>query len=99
MLIIIVIQIVKKSSNYYDIENNNMNCDECIDNYSFLYETKNCYNMDFIQNNDYYLSSEDNKFHKYYYSCEKCLIGEIDENNQNCIKCKNNYYYEENTNN
>ena len=89
----------KKCSCYFDIETNNMNCDECINNYYFLYGTKNCYNMDFIENKEYYFSSYDNKFHKCYYSCEKCLIGGTDDNNQNCIKCIDNYYYEENTNN
>ena len=87
----------KKCSNSFDIENNNMNCDECITNYYFLYETNNCYNMEFIENNEYYFS-EDNKFHKCYYSCEKCLIGGNDENH-NCLKCKNEYYFEEDTNN
>ena len=89
----------KKCSNNYDIENNNMNCDECIIDYYFLYETKNCYNMDLIQNNEYYFSNEDDKFHKCYYSCEKCINSDIDENNHNCLSCINNYYFEENTNN
>ena len=89
----------QKCSDYFNVETNNMNCDECINHYYFLYGTKNCYNMDFIENNEYYFSSEDNKFHKCYYSCEKCLIGGTDDNNQNCIKCIDNYYYEENTNN
>ena len=89
----------KKCSNNYDIENNNMNCDECIIDYYFLYETKNCYNMDLIQNNEYYFSNEDDKFHKCYYSCEKCINDDIDENNHNCLSCINNYYFEENANN
>ena len=88
----------KKCSDYLNVETNNMNCDECIDDYYFLYETNNCYNMDFIENNEYYFSSEDNKFHKCYFTCEKCLVGGTDDNH-NCIKCIDNYYYEENTNN
>ena len=87
-----------KCNNSYDIENNNMNCIECIADYYFLYETNNCYNMNLIENNEYYFSEEDNKFHKCYYSCEKCLKGGNDENH-NCTKCKNDYYFEENTNN
>ena len=89
----------RKCSDYYDAENNNMNCDECIENYYFLHETKNCYDMDFIQNNEHYFSSEDTQFHKCYDTCEKCLVGGIDDNNQNCIKCINDYYFEDNTNN
>ena len=76
-----------------------MNCLECIDNYYFVYETQNCYSMEFTQNNNYYLSNDDHKFHKCFYNCEKCLIGGIDENNQNCIRCRENYFFEENTNN
>ena len=55
--------------------------------------------MELIENNEYYFSEDDHKFHKCYYSCERCLMGEIDENNQNCLSCINNYYFEENTNN
>ena len=76
-----------------------MNCQECIENYYFVEGTNNCYNMDFIKNNEYYFSNDDNKFHKCYYSCSKCNIGGIDENNQNCEKCIDNYYFEENTKN
>ena len=89
----------KRCNEYFDTNTNNMNCLECIDDYYFLYETNNCYNMDLIQNNEYYFSHDDNKFHKCYYSCEKCLEGSINEENQNCIKCIDNYYFEENTNN
>ena len=89
----------QKCSDYFNVETNNMNCDECINHYYFLYGTKNCYNMDFIENNEYYFSSDDNQFHKCYYSCKKCLIGGTDDNAQNCIKCIDNYYFEENTRN
>jgi hypothetical protein len=76
-----------------------MNCDECKENYYFIYNTNNCYNIDFIQdNNNYYFSSDDNKFHKCYSSCSKCNVGGIDSNN-NCEECINNYYFEENTKN
>ena len=50
-----------------------------IENYYLLYNTKNCYSTVFIQdNNDYYFSSDDNKFHKCYSSCSKCNIGRTD---------------------
>ena len=89
----------KKCSNFFDTENNNMNCDECIENYYFIYNTNNCYNMDFIQdNNNYYFSSDDNKFHKCYSSCSKCNVGGT-YNNHNCEECINNYYFEDNTKN
>ena len=89
----------KKCRNFFDDVNNNMNCDECIENYYFLYNTKNCYSMDFIQdNNDYYFSSDDSKFHKCYSSCSKCNIGGT-VSNHNCEECINNYYFEDNTKN
>ena len=89
----------KKCNDTFNTETNNMNCDECIIDYYFLYGTKNCYNMDFIEDSQYYLSSDDNKFHKCYDTCEKCLMGGTDDNNQNCINCKNNYYKLNGTNN
>ena len=89
----------KKCSDYYDIGTNNMNCLECIDNYYFVYNTNNCYNMSFIENSSYYFSTADNKFHKCHLGCEICLNGNNNEYNQNCIKCQDNYYFEENTNN
>ena len=88
----------KSCSDGFHIETNNMNCNECINDYYFLYETKNCYSMDFIENN-YYLSSVDNNFHKCYFTCEKCLIGGTDDYNQNCITCINGYYKINGTNN
>ena len=88
----------KKCSDYYDSDTNNMNCLECINDYFFIYGTNNCYDISLAENNQYFLSSEDNKFHKCYYSCNKCS-GESNENNHNCINCINDYYFEENTNN
>lgn len=89
----------KKCNNFFDDETNNMNCDDCIENYYFIYNTKNCYSMDFIQDdNGYYFSSDDNKFHKCYFSCSKCNVGGTDSNH-NCEKCINNFYFEVNTNN
>ena len=77
----------------YDYANNNMNCDECIENCYFLYNTNNIYDTDFIQdNNGYYFSSDDNKFHKCYSSCTKCNIWGIDSNH-NCEKFLNNNYF------
>ena len=89
----------KKCNNFFDDEYNNMNCNECIENYYFVYNTKNCYSMDFIQdNNDFYFSSDDNKFHKCYSSCSKCNVGGTGTNH-NCEECINNYYFEDNIKN
>ena len=83
----------------YDEINENMNCKSCIENYYFIYDSNNCQNSNFAENNSYFLSSIDNKYHKCYYLCSKCLSNGIDENNQNCETCIKNYYFEYNTKN
>jgi hypothetical protein len=75
-----------------------MNCDECIDNYYFINGTKNCYdNETILPTNEYYFS--ENKFYKCYYKCSKCYNSVPDEENNFCIKCNNDLYLLENTNN
>ena len=88
-----------KCTEYYNSENDNMNCIECINDYYFVYQTNNCYDISFTENNDYFLSERDNKFHKCYFSCLKCTQLELDEYHHNCDECINNYYFEYNTNN
>ena len=83
----------------YDSINNNMNCNSCIDNYYFIYGTNNCYNITFVNNNSYFFSPTDNKFHKCYHICKKCSNYGNDDNNQNCDICIDNYYFEYNTKN
>ena len=88
-----------KCTEYYNSENNDMNCLECINNYYFVYETNNCYDMSFTNDNDYFFSERDNKFHKCYFSCLKCSQFELDEYHHNCDECIDNYYFEYNTKN
>ena len=89
----------KKCSDFYNSENNDMNCIECITNYYFVYNTDNCYPMSFIDENDYFFSERDNKFHKCYFSCFKCSQLELDEYHHNCDECISNFYFEYGTNN
>ena len=84
---------------YYISENANMNCLECIPDYYFVYGTKNCYDMTFVEENDYFLSERDNQFHKCYFSCLKCSQLELDEYNHNCDECIDDFYFEYNTKN
>ena len=89
----------KKCNNFYNSENNNMNCIECKSNLYFVYETYNCYEMSFVNENSYYFSEEDNKFHECYFSCLKCSQSEFDEEHHNCDECKSGFYFEFNTKN
>ena len=89
----------KKCNNYYIAETDNMNCVECITDYYFVYGTNNCYEMSYKDENDYFFSERDNKFHKCYFSCLKCSQLELDEYNHNCDECISGFYFEYNTKN
>ena len=79
---------------------NEMGCEICKENYYLVYQTTNCHNMSFLDNNiEYFFDSNDHQFHKCYDNCKKCISAGIDENNQNCEECLDNYYFEENTKN
>ena len=82
----------KSCNSPYNPNNDNMNCLECIDGFYFIYDTNNCYNQSFLQDNGYYLNSKDSKFHKCYNTCLKCYNSEPNESNHNCIECAENYY-------
>ena len=89
----------KKCNGYYIAETDNMNCVECITDYYFVYGTNNCYEMSYKDENDYFFSERDNKFHKCYFSCLKCSQLELDEYNHNCDECISGFYFEYNTQN
>ena len=83
----------------------NHNCDECVDNYYFEEDTKNCYDFSYLEKGYYfdnftinYELNESPKFKKCYEFCKTCnnyLIGD----NLNCILCNIDYYKIKNTNN
>ena len=89
----------KKCNNLFDAENNNMNCLECINDYYFVYDENNCYDLSFENENPYYFLEEDKKFHKCYFSCSRCSQSELDDNHHNCDKCASEFYFVFNTNN
>ena len=76
-----------------------MHCTQCITDFYFVYQTNNCYEMSFKDENDYFFSERDNKFHKCYFSCLKCSQLELDEYHHNCDECIEGFYFEYNTNN
>ena len=97
----------KKCDNYFNEIKNNMNCLECIQDYYFVNETKNCYDLNYTKENAYYFLETDKKFYKCYISCSLCNKGKEFDNSKNkdihnCLKCANNYYplrYDQNPNN
>ena len=89
----------QKCDEYYDIAKDDMHCTQCPSDFYFLYGTNNCYNMSFVDENSYYLSKEDNKYHQCYLNCLRCSQPGSDENNQNCDKCISGFYFENDTQN
>ena len=89
----------KKCGDFYNSQENDMNCIECATNFYFVYDTNNCYEMNFVDENSYFFSNEDNKFHKCYFSCSKCSQINLDENNHNCDECLSSFHFEYNTKN
>ena len=80
-------------------DTNNMGCITCIDNYYLVSGTNNCFNNTFLDNHINYFFSGDYTFHKCYDTCKRCTADGINENNQNCDECIDNYYFEDNTKN
>ncbi len=65
------------------------NCLSCINNYHFIYNTLNCSDDSILYN--YYLNSEDNKYHPCESPCETCNI-----TGNNCLTCIDNYILKNN---
>ena len=84
----------------YKTSIDNMGCSTCVDNYYIAEGTNNCYDISFLDTHkNYYLSEEEGEFKKCYFSCEECSTGYLNENNHNCDKCLENYFYEDGTKN
>ena len=77
---------------------NDQKCIQCKPNYYKVVNTNNCFDISYT-NNGYYLKN--NIFYKCYPNCMLCenTNNEINENNQYCTKCKNQYYFKKNTKN
>ncbi len=80
-----------------DTETYNQNCSQCVDEYYFEYNTKNCYDIS-ILTQGYYFNND--MFYPCYERCQSCNTGFDSENHdQNCISCKDSYYLIYGTNN
>ena len=79
-----------------------MHCLICTNDSYFIYndDLNNCYYQnETLINQKYYLSINDYKFHKCYYSCSTCQNFEPNETENYCIYCSEGYYFLENTTN
>ena len=75
----------------YNSLTKDMHCLNCINDYYFIYEENNCYNITLLQGFKYYFNPSDNKFHKCYYTCSTCLNFNPNETNHFCIECADNF--------
>ena len=89
----------KTCNDYYNFAENDMHCTQCPNDFYYVYGTNNCYNMSFVDENSYYFSKEDNKYHQCYLNCLRCSQPGSDENNQNCDKCISGFYFKNGTQN
>jgi hypothetical protein len=86
-----------------ELDEFNHNCDKCISEYYFEYNTNNCYN-NLVLERGYYLDNftinenEDPIYKKCYEKCKTCN-NTIIENNMNCILCIDGLYKINGTNN
>ena len=74
------------------------NCDECLDDYYFEENTKNCFNLSAIENGYFFDNISINVelgekpfFKKCHPNCQTCSNYSLDEN-MNCISCKDGFY-------
>ena len=70
-----------------------MNCKKCKDNFYMTEDTNSCYNEVI---NNYYLENDILK--KCHPNCLQCSSSSKNDNEQNCKKCKDNFYLTEDTN-
>ena len=89
----------QKCNGYYDLAENDMHCTQCLKDFYFVNGMNNCYNMSFVEENNYYLSEGDNKFYQCYFLCLRCSQPELNEYNHNCDKCISGFYLEYGTKN
>ena len=81
----------------YD-ENNELisqNCIKCINNYNFIFNTKDCYNNSIIESS-YFLNNNDSMYHKCDIQCKIC-----EQEKTKCLVCntEQGYYIAENKSN
>ena len=75
-------------------------CLKCKDNFYFIENTTNCMTINQMKDNhSYYFDRNEKIFRFCYDSCEECNDIDTKETSHQCLKCKDNYYFIENTTN
>ena len=76
-----------KCNEYYDANNNNMNCLECINGYHFVDGTNNCYDETLLEFGFYF---KNDMFYPCEENCKTCSDSKTNINNiasNNCLSC------------
>ena len=68
------------------------NCDSCIYNHYFIYETNDCVNEEYAKNNGFYLDNIEHTFYRCDIACSKCYK-QYENNNTNCLECNTEQGY------
>ena len=83
----------------FDPNENSHQCLKCKENYYFIDKTKNCMTKKEMENSTYYFDNREKVFKPCYDSCQKCNDIEPNKTSHQCLKCKDNFYFIENTSN
>ena len=86
----------------YDIDPNETfhQCTKCKDDFYKIENTTNCMTINQMKdNNSYYFDRKEQIFRLCYHSCSECDNFEPNETSHQCSKCKDDFYFIENTKN
>jgi len=84
----------------YDFEPNEAShqCSKCKADFYFIENTTNCMTINQMKDNhSYYFDRKEKIFRTCYDSCEECYDIEPNETSHQCSKCKDDFYFIENT--
>jgi len=74
-------------------------CLKCKKDYYFIDKTNNCMTIKEMENSTYYFDNSTKLFKPCYDSCQKCNDIEPNETSHQCLICKDDFYFIENTSN
>jgi len=75
-------------------------CLKCKKDYYFIENTNNCMTINQMKDNhSFYFDNSTKLFKPCYDSCQKCNIIKPNETSHQCLECKDDFYFIENTNN
>ena len=84
-----------------DIEPNKTShqCLKCKDDSYFIENTGNCMTIEEMENSNYYFDNKNLIFRSCFEGCKECYFKEPNETSHQCLKCKDDFYFIENTSN